>query len=367
MKVLLLSGQLGPAGTPQVVLNVASNLSDDIELTVGYLGGKRDLVSEFVNNGIDVQRFGSKPLSIGSVTGLFDHLRRNDYDLVHTHMMVGGLVGRVVGYLTRTPVVSTIHTNYANRPFVARFPDLVTSPLAATNICVSASVEKSLPQFYALGSQVDVVHNCVDVPGLRERGQVSWDDLDWTAGVDPEAPLIVNVARYDPKKGRRDLVAALPELLQDHPLATVVLTGEGERKEALEQFAEQLGVAEHVAFIGFVENPQTVYHHANVVALPSLSEGFSISMLEAMAHGKPIVATDIPAFREALGAGRHLVPPESPGPLAEELHRVLAEPTYATAIGEQAYERVRENFSGAAAAQKYETLYNEVIERRITK
>lgn len=367
MKLLLLSGQLGPAGTPQVVLNVATNLSDDVDVTVGYLGGKRDLVPAFEDNGFDVQRFGTEPLSVGSVAGLVDHLRQNDYDLVHTHMMVGGFVGRVVGCLTRTPVVSTIHTNYANRPLAAKLPDLVTSSLAATNVCVSASVEGSLPRYYALGSRVDVVHNCVDVPGLRERGQVSWDDLDWTAGVAPEAPLIANVARYDPKKGRRSLVAALPEVLRDHPSATVVLTGEGERRAALERYAERLGVAKHVAFVGFVENPQTVYHHADVVALPSLSEGFSISMLEAMAHGKPVVATDIPAFREALGADHYLVPPESPGPLAEELHRVLAEPAYATALGEHAYERVRENFSGAAAARKYEALYREIIVRKTTK
>lgn len=367
MKVLLLSGQLGPAGAPQVVLNVATNLSSDVDVTVGYLGGKRDLVPAFEDNGIDVQRFGAEPLSIVSGARLFEHLRRNDYDLVHTHMMVGGFVGRVVGSLTRTPVVSTIHTNYANRPLVARFPDLVTSPLAATNVCVSASVKESLPRCYALGSQVDVIHNCVDVSGLRERGQVPWDDLDWTAGVDPEAPLIVNVARYDSKKGRRNLVEALPELLQDHPSATVVLTGEGEGRAALEQYAERLGVASHIAFVGLVENPQTVYYHADVVALPSLSEGFSISMLEAMAHSKPVVATDIPAFREALGAERYLVPPESSGALAEEIHRVLAEPAYATALGEHAHKRVRENFSGAAAARKYEDLFREVIERRTTK
>ncbi|WP_455449622.1 glycosyltransferase [Natrinema thermotolerans] len=357
----MLSGQLGAAGTPQVILNITKHLHDKIDVEVAYLGGKNELVPGFEQHDINVHRLGDNPLSVKSVISLRQHLQKHNYDLVHTHMVTGGAIGRVVSKFTQIPVISTVHTSYDNRPVTAKVPDLLTSPFAAANVCVSDSVKQSLPTVYKRGAQTEVVHNCIDVEQARQTGAVTWDDLEWTTDIDREEQLIVNVARYDPKKRREDLIKALPDVLEVCPRTKLVLTGEGPRKEVIQDLAEDHNVADNVAFVGFVENPQSIYHHADIVALPSVSEGFSISMLEAMAHGKPIVATDIPPFREALGDNHAYVEPQSPMELGEQLRQVLSDDRKAKRLGNRAYKRVCENFSGEAAAKEYEKIYRSVL------
>ncbi|WP_222912790.1 glycosyltransferase [Natrinema sp. SYSU A 869] len=229
-RVLMLSGQLGAAGTPQVILNITKHLRDKINIEIAYLGGKDELVPEFEQHEINVHRLGDNPLSVKSVMSLQQHLQKHNYDLIHTHMVTGGAIGRVVGKLTQTPVVSTVHTSYNNRPMTAKVPDLLTSPFADANVCVSDAVKQSLPTVYKRWAQTEVAHNCIDVEQVRQTGAVTWNDLEWTTDIDRDAQLIVNVARYDPKKRREDLIEALPHVLEEHPRAKLVLTGQGPRK-----------------------------------------------------------------------------------------------------------------------------------------
>ncbi|ELZ14078.1 glycosyl transferase group 1 [Haloterrigena salina JCM 13891] len=361
-RILILSGQLGAAGTPQVLLNITKHLRKETDIEIAYLGGKSELVPEFQDLGVPVHRLGETPISIESLLSLRRLLKDRKYDLLHTHMMAGGLIGRIIGRIVGIPVVSTIHTSYPNRPYRAKIPDLATSPLAEMNICVSNAVEQSLPRTYKLGSRTKVVHNCIDVDQIRQEGMKEWDSLDWTTNVEKDAPLIANVARYDPKKRRKDLIKSLPLILEEHPSATIIFTGDGQGKEELQMLARKYDVHDNIACVGFVENPQSVYHHADLVALPSISEGFSISMLEAMAHGKPIVATSIPPFQEALGEDHPFVEPCSPQELGEKIRQVLSDESFAEELGEKAFARVQKNFSGESAAIKYRRIYQSVLD-----
>lgn len=358
VSVLMVSTQLGAGGTPRVILNISDNFSSKVDVHIAYLGGKDDLVSEFENRGFNVHQMGESPLSKSSIISLFNHVRRGEYDLIHTHMMAGGVAGRVIGNIFGIPVVSTVHTSYDNRPLTARAPDLATCALSATNVCVSKSVEKSLPSLYRRVSDTRVIHNCIDMESVREQGRTNWSDLGWTDNIEQESPVIANVARFDPKKRRGDLIEALPQIVEEYPGISLILTGRGPEKEKIQRLAKELGVEPNVFCVGFVENPQSVYYHADVILLPSISEGFSIGLLEAMAHGKPIVATDIPPFREALGERYSFVSPYSPDEIASETLRILSDPSYSTKLGNRVFNRVSQLFSGAKAAEKYEEIYS---------
>lgn len=362
MEVLMLSGELGAGGAPRVIYQVTRHLPSDIDTTVAYLGGRDDLTPKFESIGVPVVRLGEDPLSLSSVRGVHRLLGDRSPDIVHTHMMSAGLFGRPLAALHGIPAVHTVHTNYRMRPPAARYLDALAAPFGRCAVCVSKSVEDSLPAYYR--SETAVVYNCIDPADVRREGKSTWADLDWTTGLDRDAPVVANVARYDPKKRRRDLVEGFERVVTDHPDAQLVLTGRrDERQTRLADLARERGIAENVFFVGFVENPQSVYHHADVIAFPSESEGFSIGMLEAMAHGRPIVATDIPAFVEALGEEYPgLVPVRSPPELGAMIGDLLADDRRRERAIDVISTRIR-SFSGAVAANEYAELYRTFARR----
>lgn len=360
-RVLMLCGKLGPGGTAKVVLNVTKHLLDSVDdVSIAYLGGRDDLVSEFRDVGVRVVRLGDGPTDPRTPLSLWRLVSSYRPTVIHTHMVTAGSIGRVLGRIRGVPVVSTIHTPYDDRSAPARLLDLLTSPLSSVNVPVSNAAAASLPSYFGFGADSTVVHNCIDAEHLRERGDVPWDELVWNDGISRDQPIIANVARFDPKKRREDLVRALPDVLEEFPDAALVFTGHGDHRRPIERLTRSLGVQENTFFVGNVPNPYSVYRHADVVALPSVSEGFSISMLEAMAFAKPIVATDIPPFREALGPDYPLVPTRDPPALAGEITRFLRDPERAERAATAARDRVERKFSGRSAARSYLDIYRDV-------
>ncbi|WP_276253323.1 glycosyltransferase [Halomontanus rarus] len=356
MKILLLSGKLDSGGAPRVCYQIARHLSERIELTVAFLGGEDGLIEPFERADIPVKRLAERPISLNAARALNRHLHNYRYDLVHTHMMSAGLIGRPVAKMHGIPVIHTIHTNYEMRPIKAKIADVFSATFGDLAISVSESVDKSLPAYYL--SKREIVYNCIDIEKIREEASVAWTDLEWTDNLNETAPIVANVARYDPKKRRIDLIDSFQSVLDQFPNAQLVLTGRRvKRQQQLAQRTRELGISANVYFVGFVENPQTVYQHADVIALPSESEGFSIGMLEAMVHRKPVVASKIPAFVDALGEDYPgYVPVRSPEALGETLCSTLTDPSYREEMKEIMADRI-ERFSGDRAANAYLDLY----------
>jgi len=363
MDVVLLSGELGAGGAPRVCYQVAKHLPAEIELTMAYLGGRDELTEKFEEIDVPVIRLADKPLSAEAVQSFRELLQSRDPDLIHTHMMAGGLIGRPLAALYDIPVVHTVHTNYETRPVTAQVPDVLPAPFGDCAVCVSESVQQSLPWYYR--SETTVVHNCIDVEETRQEGASTWEELDWTTELERDAPLVVSVARYDPKKRRRDLVEAFRFVADEHPKAQLVLTGKKcERQARLADRAEALGIVENVHFVGFVDNPQTVYNQSDIAVFSSESEGFSIGMLEAMAHGNPIVATDIPAFVEALGDEYSgYVTVSNPAELGTSLSEIIGSSKRRADLERTISKRISE-FSGEKAALAYEEIYSHYLPRK---
>lgn len=362
IRLLVLSGQLGPGGVPKVIHNVARHLCADTDtLRVAYLGGNDDSVPVFRKDGIGVSRLGSGFPDRRLPRSISREIVRFEPDIVHTHMASAGCLGRVVSCRHSVPVVSTMHNVYTERSLGARALDYPTSPLCDAVISVSRAVEASLPRSFAPGARSTVIHNCIDPSTVRERADIPWEDAAWTDDVPREGPVVASVARLSEKKGQHHLIRAFEEVLAEHPDAVLVLTGWGERKAMLEELARAVGVAESTYFLGKVDNPYSVFGNADVVAFPSRFEGFSIGMLEAMALEKPIVATDIQPFREALGPDHELVPIGNDHALADRIVRCLDHPQRAATDGKTAGRRVDKHFSGPVAARKHLALYRTLV------
>jgi len=170
---------------------------------------------------------------------------------------------------------------------------------------------------------------------------------------------VVTLARLSPQKGIDTLVTAAGLV----PEAKFLVVGDGPERTALEAQAESLGISSRVSFLGHRRDVPALLASADVFALPSLFEGLPLSVLEAMAAAKPVVASRIGGTDEAVvdGVTGILVPPSDPAALAQAIRTVLADPQLAARMGGAGRARVHEAFTAQAMARGVEAVYDELL------
>jgi glycosyltransferase involved in cell wall biosynthesis len=175
------------------------------------------------------------------------------------------------------------------------------------------------------------------------------------------------VARLEPEKGQANLVAAMPDVLRRAPNAWVVIVGEGSQAEALRAQAAALGpgVRDRIFFTGRREDVSAITAELDIAVLPSLREAQGISILEAMARRKPVVATTVGGIPEVVAddVSGFLVPPGDPAALAAALARLARSPTLRSQMGEAGHAVVVDRFSIDAHVRQVEALYDEELRR----
>ena len=181
-----------------------------------------------------------------------------------------------------------------------------------------------------------------------------------TRPADPATPpTVLTVARLDPQKGLHHLVAAAALV----PEARVMIVGDGPERGALETLIAQLGLGDRVHLLGFRTDIPELLAGCDLFVLPSLFEGLPLSILEAMAAGKAVVATAIGGNDEAVvdGVTGLLVPPADPQALADALRTLLREPERRRRLGEAGRRRAEAEFSATAMVRRVAAVYDEVL------
>jgi len=171
------------------------------------------------------------------------------------------------------------------------------------------------------------------------------------------------VARLTQQKGLTYLLEALAELRQRFPNLFCVVVGEGELQREQEALAERLGLSGYVNFCGPRRDVPVVLHCLDLFVLPSLFEGLPLSLLEAMAAGTPVVATDVAGNNEAImnRVNGRLAPPADAQALAQIMADVLEHPEQAEVMARRALETVRQKYTIGPVTAAYEELYTELL------
>ena len=277
-------------------------------------------------------------------------------DLVHVHEPLAPSASMYATLLSRAPVVATVHA-YLDRsrlmeaaaPVLRRVWARVTIGVAVSGAAASF-LRRALPQ-----AALEIVPNGVDVRAFT--GPSAAADL-------PAGRRVLWTNRLDPQKGFPIAVAAFSKLLTDVPDAVFIVIGDGRDREALGLLTAS--VRERVHLLGTIPNDRLPPYHAAAEAFVSAATGqesFGIALVEAMAAGLPVVATDIPGYREVVTDGVEglLVPPRDPEALAAGLVRVLTEPQLAERLGRAGRERAR-SFDWPVVVDRLEELYGRAIE-----
>jgi glycosyltransferase involved in cell wall biosynthesis len=208
--------------------------------------------------------------------------------------------------------------------------------------------------------RIEVIPNGVELEDFEPT--LTRETARRAAGLPLDARLIVSIARFHPVKDHATLLRAFAFLASRHATARLVLAGEGPLRSSLESLAAELGVTDRVDFLGVRSDVPALLRASDVFCLTSLSEAASLTVLEAMAAGVPIVLTDVGGNSELVRDGVEglLVPRGDPAAVAAALNKVLSDDRLAVRLAEAAAARVRERYPLSATIGRYFELYSEL-------
>jgi len=291
-------------------------------------------------------------LDLRALARLLRVLRGERVDVVHTHgHFAANVLARVAGCLAGARVISHMHIQNAFRAGTGRRAqiaiDNATARLSFALVAVSDATRADLVDQGYPASRLVTVHNGIEPAEVTEPVRLA------------DGPIVLEVARLAEVKGQRTLLEALGSVE-----ATAVLVGRdleqgGAYERLLRAEAERLGVAGRVVFTGYRADVPALLAGCDVFCLPSRAEGLPLVVLEAMAQGKPVVATAVGGTPELVvdGVTGVLVPPGDARALADALSALLTDTDRARRLGEAGRERVLREFSAAAAAERVLELY----------
>jgi glycosyltransferase involved in cell wall biosynthesis len=224
---------------------------------------------------------------------------------------------------------------------------------AADRAADALSEQRGVPR-----QRIETVHYGITMPRSPAADE---------AARNPERPVIAVVASFDPGKGHAVLLEALAMLEQNGFRATTLLIGEGPERAAVERHAVEAGLAESVRFLGWRDDVPGLLAGSDLLVLPSIAfECLPYSILEAMSHELPVVATDLAGIPEEVvdGVTGRVVPPGDAAALAHAIRDVLEDPQRARAMGREGKERVVERFSLERMVARMSDIYERVVADR---
>ena len=326
--------------------------------------GEADHLAAEVPEEVPVLRVPPMPLGLRGARGIpatVRLLREHRPDVFHAHLSspVDAKFGLAAAVAARVPAV--VATVQLIGPLdLDRSTRLQLRMIAAgidRFIGVSRDIAGQLNERFGYPAEkVSVIYNGAEA---RPVGEGRREAIRQELGVG-SSPLVLTPARLEDQKGHVPLLNAAAEL----PEAVFAFAGSGSLRASLETLARQLGVSDRAIFLGHREDVADLLAACDMVALPSLYEGSSLAILEAMAAGRPIVASRIPGTDELIADGETglLVAPGQPAALAAALRKVLSEPELGEALAAAARARFERDFTLDVVAAKNQAIYRELLE-----
>ncbi len=316
-----------------------------------------DTLEEF---GIDVTYMARHKFDPATFTALLKVLRDKQADIVHLHGYGATTFGRMCAWRLGIPAILHEHANHTDTPWFQKLADKVLAPYTDLAIAVSASTGEFTTRARLVPAErTKVVYLGAPLDEFaRPRSADEIAAARQGLGVAPGTIAIGTVTRLMPSKGNQYLIAAAPMVLARHPHARFFIVGEGELQPELEAQARALGLGDRLVFSGFTRDVAAALSAFDLVVFPSLWEGTPLTMFEALAMGKPMVATDADGLLDVLtdGADALVVPKADADRLAAAICRLVEDPALAASLAAKSRE-TGARYDIAAFVRKMERLY----------
>lgn len=368
IKVLFLIDKLTRAGTQTHLLELVRHRDrKKFEPYVVSLVEGGELVEDFKALDVDTRVLSVKRAygisGVQAVRWLASFMKEKKIDLVQTHFLHADLIGLAAAKLAG---VKKIITTRRDQGFWRTPRHLVImrllNPLYDHILANSSAVEKTvLSDEGVSASRISVIHNGIPISKYAEPEIPSFRKNLGIASTDLVIGTVGNM-RHD-IKGQRYLLEAAEQVLKEIPKMKLVLVGDGPLRPQYEEQAKKLGIEEQVLFLGLRADIPAILKAIDIFCLPSLTEGFSNAILEAMASLKPVVATRVGGNPEMISdeTTGYLVPPRDADALAYRLTLLLKNEKLRKQMGKAGRDHVMKTFTAEKMARQYESFYENLM------
>ncbi len=364
MRVLQLIGSTGLYGAESVVASLASNLpSMGIETFIGHIRyrGNEEKVLQLENHlkGCEVIPMEhTHRLDVGIVRTLCKELKRREIQAIHSHGYKPDFYGCIVAKLTGVPMISTCHLWTRATLALRNYAKLDAILLRKCDKVVAVS-EPILQELQTVGVPAN---NLVFIPNGISVSRFSLAPPIYRNMFDPNAFIFGAACRQVAAKGIDLLLQAIPRVTGLFPDARFLIAGDGPQISEYRDMSRQLGVDDHVVFLGRCDCMPEFYASLNAFVLPSRDEGLPIALLEAMASGRMVIATDVGSVPSVVHHRQNglLIPRDNLEGLIAAMLATASNRERIQSLGTAARSEVTEHYSSSRMVHRYAELYQEL-------
>ncbi len=300
---------------------------------------------------------------IAGIMRLARLMKKMQIDIVHTHLYRANLAGRIAAKLAGVPIIIANEHNIDSwKKFPQRLSDRVLAGITNKIIVVSDAVKDFYVNKIGIHEhKIITIHNGVDISKFQTYVNTNKQREEF--GIKPDEKVITTIGRLHQQKGHVCFLKAAQIIRKKKPNVKFLIVGDGPLRSQLKSMSEDLGISKNVVFAGLREDIPQILAMSDISVLASLREGLSITILESMASGKPVVVTDVGGNSEVVEHGKtgFIIPAQSPEDLALYSLNLINNQELAKKMGQEAKKRAL-NFSIDRMVKKTENLYNILFE-----
>lgn len=363
IKVLHVTFDMAIAGTEQVIRQLVENTDKarfDCEIMCidGKIGELGQVLAE---KGFKLHTLKRKAsgLDFELIKQLRAFVKENNIQVLHCHQYTPYVYGLFSSFGTKAKVIFTEHGRFY--PDSYKWKRMLLNPVlslfTAHITAISKATAEALVKYENFPRRkVQVIYNGinVDTESFKDEG-----DLKEELHIPADAKVLGTISRLDPIKNQPMMIEAFAEVLKSHPNTYLLIVGDGPERQKLETLCKTLKVENKVLFTGFKVNPQRYFNIIDIFLLSSLSEGTSMTLLEAMAFEKPSVVTDVGGNPEIVVDGETglVTPTKNSDQFSASINKLLSTSDLEKLLGIAAKDRYSKIFTANAMTNKYSNIY----------
>jgi glycosyltransferase involved in cell wall biosynthesis len=351
LKIVHLVEDLGPGGREKVIYDICTRMDKGrYDNRVVCLAAEGKMAERIRAKGVQVTCAYIKgyynPFNVIKLYLLLKVMRP---DVLHTHGYFASTAGRAATlFMRKRPVwIKHVHSVIHGMGLRNIFIDKAFDMLTERTIYLSQAAKDSFSGKGYKNDKAEVIYNGVDTREFRAPERKEY------------GPKLITCGSLTPHKGHKFLIEAMGSVIKDIPGVSLVILGAGPLEEELKKEAEKNGVQENVTFCGLVDDVAGEMRSSSLFVLPSLREGLSLALLEAMSSGLPVIASDTGGIPEAVthGFNGFLVPPGDSRRLASAVKELLEDPDAMRKMGQRGRERAEKAFTVEKMIERTRILY----------
>ena len=301
---------------------------------------------------------------------LYRYIKRNKFDIVHTHSSKAGMLGRWAAKLAGVKII--VHTPHGHifygyfnwfKTKIFIYLEKITSLITDRIITLTQrGKEEHIKYRIAKPNKFIPIYSGIEIEKFTNF-QLNIIKEKERLNISLEAPVIGTVSRLESVKGNRYFIASLPDIVKTFPCLKVIFVGDGSERKKLEEDVKNLGLSENVIFIEECKDIRRIVSTFDILVLSSLNEGMGRCLLEAQILGVPVVATEVGGIPDIVrdGITGILVPPRNPEAMSEAIVKLLKDKFLRKNMSKEGKRWVDKKFIAEAMVEKISDLYQGLI------